>query len=95
MKTSLKDKMYGFLFGAEGINKGDCITYSYESVLWGLLLWFASFDKMGVPIFVFFIVWAVLMVWMWGAYFKAKKAEEAEDAELAAKKENANGISHT
>lgn len=86
MKESFKDKMYSFLFGAEGINKGDCITYTYETVLWGIVIWFATFDKLGVPIYVFFIIWAALMVWMWSAYFKAKKAEEAEEA--AAEKEN-------
>ena len=97
MKTSFKDKMYNFLFGAEGINKGDCITYTYESVLWGLLIWFATLDKKGVPLVVFWALWAALMAWMWGAYLKAKKKEERAEAEAeaAAKKVNANGISDT
>ena len=80
MKTGFKEKMSTFLFGAEGINKGDCFTYTYESILWGLLIWFATLDRAGVPIFVFFILWALLMAWMWGTYFKVKKAEEKEDA---------------
>ena len=79
--------MYSFLFGAEGINKGDCITYTYETILWGLMVWFATFDKKGVPIYVFFIAWALLMVWMWGTYFKVKKAEE--EAEKKAEAESA------
>ena len=79
MKT-LKAKFSAFLFGAEGINGGDCFTYTYESVLWGLVIWFATFDKLGVPVFVFFILWALLMVWLWGTYFKTKKKEAAEEA---------------
>ena len=80
MKKSFKERMSAFLYGAEGINKGDCFTYTYESVLWGLVIWFATFDKLGVPVFVFFILWALLMVWLWGTYFKAKKKEAAEEA---------------
>lgn len=83
MKTGLKEKIYTFLFGAEGINMGDCATYTYESVLWGLLIWFATLDKLGVPIIVFFIIWAALMAWMWMTYFKTKKAEEKADADSA------------
>ncbi len=85
MKNGFKQKVSMFLFGAEGINKGDCFTYTYESILWGLLIWLATFDRKGVPIFVFFIIWALLMVWMWRTYFKVKKQEEEEDAESAAK----------
>ncbi|MBR6399088.1 MAG: hypothetical protein IKS06_09390 [Lachnospiraceae bacterium] len=80
MKKSFKERMSAFLYGAEGINKGDCFTYTYESVLWGLVIWFATFDKLGVPVFVFFILWALLMVWLWGTYFKTKKKEAAEEA---------------
>ncbi|MBQ6671736.1 MAG: hypothetical protein IJM73_00755 [Spirochaetales bacterium] len=80
MKKSFKERMSIFLYGAEGINKGDCFTYTYESVLWGLVIWFATFDKLGVPVFVFFILWALLMVWLWGTYFKTKKKEAAEEA---------------
>ena len=80
MKKSFKQRMSTFLYGAEGINKGDCFTYTYESVLWGLVIWFATFDKLGVPVFVFFILWALLMVWLWGTYFKTKKKEAAEEA---------------
>ena len=86
-KKSFKQAMYNFVFGAEGINSGDCFTYTYETLLWGLLIWFATFDKLGVPIFVFFILWIALLVWMWGAYFKAKKAEEKAEA-----KEKANTV---
>jgi hypothetical protein len=81
----MKEKISMFLFGAEGINKGDCFTYTYETVLWGLLIWFATLDKKGVPIYVFFILWAILMAWMWGTYFKVRKAEEKEEADAAAK----------
>lgn len=87
MKTSLKDKLYNFLFGAEGINQGDCVTYSYETILWGLVIWFATFDKIGVPLVVFFIFYAALMAWMWGTYLKVKKEDERLEAEEEAKKE--------
>ena len=86
MKTSFKEKVVQFLFGAEGINGGDCFTYTYTTLLWGLILWFATFDKLGVPVFVYFILWAALMVWMWGTYLKKKKAEEKAEKEAEAKK---------
>ena len=83
MKT-LKAKFSAFLFGAEGINGGDCFTYTYTSALWGLVLWFATFDKLGVPIYVFFLIWAAVMAWMWGTYLKVRKAGLAEEAALEA-----------
>ena len=94
MKTSFKDKILGFLFGGEGINAGDCFTYTYETILWGLVIWFATLDKKGVPLYVFFILWALLMAWMWGSYLKHRRAEKLEDEKIAVK-EDANGISNT
>ena len=85
MKT-LKAKFSAFLFGAEGINGGDCFTDTYTSALWGLVLWFATFDKLGVPIYVFFLVWAAVMAWMWGTYLKKRKADQAEEAAYEAGK---------
>ena len=83
----IKEKFTGFLFGAEGINKGDCFTYTYESILWGLVIWFATLDKLGVPLIVFFILWAALMAWLWGSYYRAKKLEAKAEAEAAAAEE--------
>ena len=82
----IKEKLAGFLFGAEGINKGDCFTYTYETILWGLVIWFATFDKLGVPIYVFFLIWAAVMAWMWGTYLKKRKADQAEEAAYEAEK---------
>ncbi len=84
----VKKAIVQFLFGAEGVNKGDCMTYSYESILWMLVIWFASFDKWGFPIYLIFIPWGLILYFLWRSYFKAKKKQAEEDMRKAAEKEN-------
>lgn len=49
---------------------GDCLDYTSQSILYILLVWFLTFDRLGVPIGFVLVPWLAVCYFIWKAYFK-------------------------